>query len=226
MTDILYFEDKLGITTNYESLFRSIMHSVRLDPAGLRKFSLYRGYPHVNWLVPYANRKALTWNPERVHQIKEIVESVIRQVNPKLVICADPAALSVLGVPADYATLDVLRGGVYDFAGRKFLVTIPISAWHRQVKEKDLMIVNKGFTDKEEFNDYYLGVEGTSSSDSDDIPASGDDVDGDDSVGGGAEDEGDDTPVFYEPLIVPYGRFVITADLKKARRLLAGAGKQ
>jgi hypothetical protein len=218
MHEILYIEDKIGITNNYMSLWRAICFQHDVHPDSIKHINLYRDFPLTKWLAPFRNRKAPTWHPSSAGLIREKLESAVDKFKPKLVVSACPASLSVLGLEPEVATLDNLRGGVYfPFPARlelPMLITLPITAWHRSVKEKDLAAANRGFTDQEEFLESELHRIS-------DVGDSDEETDiNEEDTKALAEEAG---AMWYEPLIVPYGRFVLHADLQKAARLVARA---
>lgn len=223
MPTLLYIEDKLGVTDAYKSVFSGLLQAAGFAGYSIRQFSLYRmpGMRTTQWLIPYRNRKAPTWNPERLPKIRSLIEDVLATANPTVVICADPATVGILGLSEEWATLDNIRGGVYypfkPESDVPFVFTLPMNVWHTQVKEKDLMQANRGFSDKEEFEAFY-----NEESEAFEIatPESEDD-ETDDSSDDPSTDSSAEEQMFYEPLTVPYGRFVLRTDFAKAGRLAA-----
>jgi hypothetical protein len=233
---IIYLEDKLGVTSGYERIWSMLVASARLTGIPIWRYSIYRHYPQFQWLKPFANRKAPTWNPETLPSMRIAVSNFIESRQPSLVICADPASIGLLGLNAEWATLDKLRGGVYHpkiGIDIPWVVTLPISAWHSKIKEKDLAAVNRGFTDKESYIEAYSTItleNDDPSPDIESIDSDSDSVhpvenlsDSDDSLATVDEEVVSNLApeeLYYEPIVVPYGRFVLVADMKKAGRLL------
>lgn len=233
MTDLVYLADRVGVSSGYLPIFNMLLVQARIDPVEVRIFSVYRRYPQYNWVIPFANRKSPTWNPAHRERYAEILEILIDGWRPKVIVTADPASLWLTDADPSFATLDVLRGGVYEFSGVKVVVTLPITAWHQQVKEKDIAAANKGFTDKEEYESFYstsTDTEADGSADNDeneDVGESEDESSDQTADDVSSRDKDSDAELteklmFYTPLIVPYGRFVLTEDMKKAGRLLHG----
>lgn len=200
---ILYIEDKLGITQGYQNLFASLLLGCGISPAQVYPFSLYKKQNMPQLLTRYKNRKVPSFNPDQHAQsiIQATVESAVRTVKPSLIICTDPACLFMLVPEQAIATIDNLRGGVYKLFGITCLVTIPISAWHRQVKEKDIARLNDGFSDKDAWEQAHEN-------------------ESDDNDGPDDSDDEHDGAVWVEPVVIPFGQFVLKKDFGKAKRIL------
>lgn len=227
--DLVYIADKVGISTGYQNIWASMLLAAKIDQSRVRTISIYRQMPEMVWLRQYANRKAPTWNPSMVEHYRRWLDTIILAWRPTLILSADPASLWLCNADASFATLDNLRGGVYDYNGTKVLLTLPITAWHQQMKEKDIAAANKGFTDKNEFEEFYS----RSSSNDDDEESDEDSAEGTDgeaevteaaSDASGTDDD-HESQIFYTPLIVPYGKFVLNADMMKAGRIIRAAHK-
>lgn len=227
--DMVYLADRVGITSGYLPIWEMLLKQGRIEPSESRVFSVYKNQPNINWTVPYANRKAPTWNPAHVHRYRQMLDVLLTAWDPRLIVTADPASLFLTEADASYATLDVLRGGVYRYEGVKVLVTLPITAWHQQVKEKDIADANRGFTDKNEYEEFYERKSAGDEEDGSEGEEDGEDSDSESPDGGATSDgvgdrdvDSDDheTLMFYTPLIVPYGKFVLTHDMQKAGRLI------
>jgi hypothetical protein len=226
-TGIVYLEDKLGVTTGYERIWQLLVASARLTGTPIWRYSIYRHYPQIQWLKSFGSRKAPTWNPDSLGAMRAGIADYIKKTNPALVICADPASIGLLGILPEIATLDKLRGGVYHpniGVDVPWVITLPISAWHSKIKEKDLATVNKGFTDKDSYIQAYSTI--TIEADEDDpTDLESDSPSVDDPTPAVVDtqeltDDREPEALYYEPIVVPYGRFVLVADMKKAGRLL------
>lgn len=226
---LLYIEDKVGVTPGYLPLFEGLLTRAGFDQTSYRRFSIYRRYATTPFLVKFNhNRKALTWDPKKIRIIKDAAEEILLRLEPTVVMCACPAMIGILDLDPEWATLDNLRGGVYypfkSIPETPLVVTLPISAWHRQVKEKDLAAANKGFTDQEDFTDYYARkadeYEAAKAAKLDGTSENGVVIDNETGEELDERPDYDEDQMWYEPLAVPYGRFVIKADLNKAHRLM------
>lgn len=191
---ILLFEDKLGITTGYEGIWNSLLLKVGLAGTDVYRRNIYQRLgDKVSLLTRSGNRKSPGFNPDP--SVKRVVQawvdSQIDAVQPDLIICMDPAILWLFNPEWDQATLDNLRGGVYYLGRIPVVITLGISAWHNKKREKDIARLNDGFTDQEDWEEEF----------------------------GGDETDSETTNVWIEPLSIPYGRFILTADLQKAKRV-------
>jgi len=195
--NILLFEDKLGITEGYSSIWNSLLMKTQLSPTyNVHKRNSFRALGMTNvLLIRHGNRITPGFNTDITVQqnVKRWVIQQIQTVDPAIIICMDPVILFLFNPNWDQATLDNLRGGVYRILERPVVVSLPISAWHNVKKEKDIARMNEGFVDKEEYDEEH--------------------DDGD-------ESDHEVNQVWVEPVVVPYGKFVLNADLMKVNRIL------
>lgn len=197
---ILVLEDKLGITEAYMGSFESLALKAGLNTqhmviASIWKTVLGRKLP---LLIRKGNRVSPGFNPD-----PEISEAVLRwvtdlviQTKATAILCMDVALLGIVERSWQIATIDNLRGGVYPFRHSSlpraipFLVTVPISAINTQKKQKDIRAMNEGYESKSEWEE---------------------DHDEDDEEAG---------RFFIEPYSIPYGKWVLSSDLRKLQRLV------
>lgn len=134
---ILYLTDKMGVSDGYNKAF-----NLMLANAGLRRQQLI--ITHIYGLVKDAlvkkgNRKAPGFNADKIDEITAAFDQRVSAVQPDIIVCSCPA---VLGLFVDWnwslATLDKLRGGVYDYRGIPVVITFPITAIHSHVDERAL----------------------------------------------------------------------------------------
>lgn len=187
--DVLIFEDKLGITDNYQYLWNKLLSEARLDPTQCRKAKAYIApeFQNKKLLLRRGNRIEPTYNPDLHAELVQWMSKMIWHFEPKLLLIQDIGLLGTLGIDQEIASIDNVRGGVYTFNNLPALVTFPIHAVNTNQKPKDIKLLNNNHTSKAEFFE---------------------------------DDETEDDEVFVEPYTIPYGRWVLAADLRKARRLL------
>lgn len=191
---VLLLEDKLGISTGYEGIWQSLLAKTGFVGIDIHRRNIYKSLgAKVQLLTRSGNRIAPGFNPDpKVKRtVSEWVNMQVDSIRPDLILCMDPAVLWLFNPDWDQATLDNLRGGVYYLDGIPVVVMVGISAWHNKKREKDIAKLNDGFTDKEEWEEEH----------------------------GGDETDSETTNIWIEPLSIPYGRFILTADLQKARRV-------
>lgn len=190
---ILLLEDKLGITSGYMDIWDSLVLGAGLYPSSIRRFSAWKSpiASRFTLLTRKGNRKSPGFNPDPdvMSHLTTWVGHTAAQVKADMIICMDTALLGVVEPSWDIATLDNMRGSVYDFRGLPFLVITPISAIHTQKKPKDIRAMNDGAETKEDFED----------------------------------SDHDPEEFFVEPYTIPFGKRILSADLRKAARVYSVA---
>lgn len=188
---ILVLEDKLGITEGYMQSWASMCLAAGLRPDLMKRYSAWRSplaKDHM-LLTRKGNRKSPGFNPDP-HVKKDVRDWVIytaRHSNAEAILCMDVALLGIVEGKWDIATIDNLRGGVYDFYGIPWLVTVPISAIHNKKSTKDIKAMNDGHESEDDFEE---------------------------------DDERDEKEIWIEPYLIPFGKWLLSADLRKLHRIL------
>jgi|SRR5882762_1762630 len=198
MPSILLFEDKLGISAGYESIWANLL--IKTGFAGMeinRRNSFRHLGRQTQLLIRKGNRVSAGFNPDprSMDIVRAWVRTQVQLLQPAAIICMDPAILFMFNPDWDQATLDRLRGGVYKLMEKPVVISLPISAWHNVKKEKDIARMNEGFTEEEEWEAEH----------------------------GGDESDSEVNNIWLEPIIVPYGKFVLQKDLEKLNRILRRA---
>lgn len=154
---VLLFEDKLGITDGYQSAWQSLCIANGLNPQAFTRFSLWRIAAlarHVDkLLIRKGNRKSPGFNPATADIVREVFTKAVAAVNPEAILVMDVALLGLFEPDWGSATIDNMRGGVYDWQGIPVLITVPISAIHTQKKTKDIAMLNDGATSQDEWEE-------------------------------------------------------------------------
>ena len=195
----LLFEDKLGITAGYESIWQQLLLQQGFSGVSVERRSAYKALGgKLQLLIRKGNRVSPGFNPDPTTRrlVRTWVEQQMNIVKPTVCICMDPSLLFLFNEDWDQSTLDNMRGGHYEFLGVSFIISLGISAWHNKKSQKDIARLNEGYTDKEEWEAEHGGDE-------------------QDTEGLGA--------IWLEPVSVPYGKFVLRADLGKANRVMRRA---
>ncbi len=128
----------------------------------------------------------------------------------------------------EIASLEKLRGGCYVLFGIPWVVTLPMTAYHKSARSKDVAKLNEGFTEKGDFEDFMNDEMESDDDDEDSTSDSDDDSDSSDSDGdtsssqeSAARDKADNyRPQWFDPVIVPMGRVTLEFDFAKAGTLL------
>lgn len=200
---ILLFEDKLGISSGYEGIWQSLLLKTGLTGFETIRRNSFRSLGNkVQLLERQGNRKAPGFNRDSrsMAVVDRWARNQIRIINPSIVLCMDPAILFLCNPNWDQATLDNLRGGVYTIESIPFLIMLPISTWHTQKKESDIARMNDGFTIESEWDE-------ERQLDEDEL------------------NQTDMNRLWIEPVVVPYGRFILSTDLSKAKRIIERLGR-
>lgn len=215
---VLIFLDKLGITSGYESVWLKYCLISGLTALDVKfyRVSSYRKFGNAVRLLTYkGNRKTPGFNedPRVQRDIRSWYESAIDTLKPNAVVIMDPAMFFLVNEHWDQATTEKLRGGVYfaqcDGKPIPVLVMAAISSVFNKVSSKDIAAMNMGFANKEDFDSVYRrDTEQTSDEDEDD-----------------ADDDGIDSPTWFEPINIQYGRFCFEQDMHKLCRLLRGVNR-
>lgn len=216
---ILVFEDKLGITQGYRWHWESLVLKAGLYPSQMAHVSLWRSglERRIKLVIQKGNRKSPGFNPEvREHTLKWFLDMVNKH-QPEAVLIQDLALLHVVEPNWDNAILDNLRGGVYAIGQIKKLpviVSLPISAINSKKTPKDIAALNGGARSKDDWEERKNFFESkTIEGDGDEEPTEEDREETLNQYVGSDE-------IFFEPYVIPYGRFVILQDLFKLNRII------
>lgn len=134
---ILYLADKYGISGGYEPAFKKMVEakSVKIPRQRLILASIHNLIDKP--LVKYRNELTPRFNPDRKREIQAAVDQRINAIKPQLIVCADPVSLGLFtGWDQRVSTIDKCRGGVYWYKGIKVIVTLPVTAIHRNIDER------------------------------------------------------------------------------------------
>lgn len=231
---ILVFQDKLGITAGYESIWNSLLIGARIDGHNFKRFSSYNSpIGKLHLLIKKKNRKTPGFNPDIVGKVRQWFETHCDGNKPDAVLVMDPALFGLFESEWDSATTDKMRGGVYYYktsAGNKFpvVITTPISAVHRRMDPKEIAILNQGVYSEAEFYELQAQRKALSDAEEDDSESEDDEEtsEGSEEESKEPEEEKDDEEFheefFMPPYKIPYGRFVLRTDLGKLKRAAEG----
>lgn len=150
----LLLEDKLGISMGYRSTWSVMRAKSGLIQAQEVARSIWRSkHKQRQLLVKYRTRKVPAFNdsPAVFNAVEDWVEEMLLESEADAILCMDQALLGLVEPQQDVATIDNLRGGVYEFRGKPFMVTTPISAIHFGKNTRDIKMMNGGADSLEEW---------------------------------------------------------------------------
>lgn len=132
---ILYLCDKFGVSQGYEPAFTKMVQKAGIPRKQIILASIHGLIDKP--LVKYRNEKTLRFNDDRRAEIEEAIAVRVKAVKPQIIVCSDPVSLGYFAKwDIRAATLDKMRGGVYDYYGIPVIITIPITAIHRNIDER------------------------------------------------------------------------------------------
>jgi hypothetical protein len=132
---ILLLTDKFGVSQGYEPIFNKLLTSCKIRRQSVIIANVFNLMDKP--LVKYKNEKTPRFNPENRDKILQAVELRVKAIKPSVIVCADPVTLGIFANwDMGIATLDKMRGGVYEFHGIPVVITLPITAIHRNVDER------------------------------------------------------------------------------------------
>lgn len=211
---VLVFMDAIGITENYKPIWWKLLNGTGITEQNtyvvLRtSYTAFPGKKHLEWKK---TRKQPGFNTDAGSQnrVSQWVDECIKQHQPDLIVCFDPALLFLLNPDWSQATLDKLRGGLYIEKDVPWVVTLPLTAWHTKAKSTDIAKLNQGFVEKGDFNDFKQELE------YDSLNGESDDEEKD------YEEENEKARMeWHEPVVIPFGKIVLQKDFEKVARLLS-----
>lgn len=132
---ILYLTDKYGVSQGYEPAFGKMVQKSGVPRRNIIIANIFNLIDTP--LVKYKNEKTPRFNPNRKDEITRAVEQRINAVKPALIVCSDPVSLGLFtGWDIGVSTIDKCRGGVYFYRGIPVIITLPITAIHRNIDER------------------------------------------------------------------------------------------
>lgn len=154
---ILVFEDKLGITAGYEQAWSALLLNAKLPESSVLRRSIWKtaDLRSIPLLIKKGNRKSPGFNPDEEVQsrVHAWFRATVTALKPEVLVVMDVALLGIFESSWDIATIDNMRGGVYDYFGIPTVIITPISALHTQKKPKDISAMNAGAESKAEFEE-------------------------------------------------------------------------
>lgn len=132
---VLYLTDKYGVSSGYDPAFSRMVRRAGIPREKIIIANVHRLIDKP--LVKYKNEKTLRFNPDKKDEIRKAVDIRVNAIKPTLIVCSDPVSLGLFtGWDTRISTLDKCRGGVYEYNGITVIITLPVTAIHRNIDER------------------------------------------------------------------------------------------
>lgn len=137
---ILFITDRYKVSAGYEPAFTKMLNKSGIKRSDVTCADIYGLVESP--IRKYGNESTWKFDRDKTKQIEDAFRNRVGIIKPKLIVVACPA---VLGIFAKWdlrsATLDKMRGGVYDYDmgdGVKIpvIITFPITAIHQRIDQR------------------------------------------------------------------------------------------
>lgn len=134
---ILYMTDKFGVSQGYMPAFTRLVNKSGIPREAIAIAHIYNLVDKP--LMKKGNESVWRFNPEKLPELTAAFSQRVRAIRPTLIVVSDVALLGVLN-GGDYrgATIDKMRGGIYQFEGINCIVVLPITAINQRVDTRIL----------------------------------------------------------------------------------------
>lgn len=134
-TSILYLTDKYGVSQGYEPAFTKMVQAAKIPRARIIIANIWGLLEKP--IIKYKNENTPRFNPENIDKIKALVALRVKAVKPSVIVCSDLVSLGLFtNWDLRLSTIDKCRGGVYYYEGIPVIITLPVTAIHRNIDEK------------------------------------------------------------------------------------------
>lgn len=135
---ILYMTDKFKISPGYAPAFERMVNKCGIHRHQIITSDIYNLVDKP--LKKYRSTDKLwKFGKDKLPEIRRAFSQRVRAIRPSLIVVSCPAVIGVLAEgDVRVATLEKMRGGVYEFEGIKCIVTYPITAIHQRVDSRVL----------------------------------------------------------------------------------------
>ena len=129
---ILFMTDRYKVSQGYEPAFTRMLNKSGIQRSQVVTADIYGLVSQP--LKKKGNETTWKFNEDKTREIEEAFRNRINIIKPSLIVVACPA---VLGIFAKWdlrmATLDKMRGGVYEYEGIPVVIVFPITAIHQRL---------------------------------------------------------------------------------------------
>lgn len=129
---ILYMTDKFRVSPGYAPAFERLVNKAGIHRGQIITSDIYNLVDKP--LAKRANEVTWKFNPEQYDAIERAFAQRVRATRPAVIVVSCPAVIGVLAKgDRRLATLEKMRGGVYEYDGIPTIVTYPITAIHQRI---------------------------------------------------------------------------------------------
>lgn len=145
---ILLMTDKYKVSQGYEPAFTKLLQKAGLNRSAVATADIYNLVKDP--IKRYGNEKSWKFNNEKTAEIEAAFQNRLNIIKPTLIVIADPACAGIFAKwDVRSASLDKMRGGVYDYQGIPVVITYPITAIHQKLDTR-LVQNEDGESDQQE----------------------------------------------------------------------------
>lgn len=129
---ILFITDKFKVSQGYEPAFTKMLQRSGIPRSAVTTTDIYSLVKDP--IRKYGNEVTWKFDIEKKDAIMQAFDSRVNIIKPKLIVVADPACAGIFAKwDLKIATLDKMRGGVYEYRGIPVIITYPITAIHQKL---------------------------------------------------------------------------------------------
>lgn len=145
---ILYITDKFQVSQGYEPAFTKMLQQSKIPRSAVVTADIYRLVSKP--LKKYGNEVTWKFDVDKKEEIESAFRNRVSIIRPKLIVIGDPACVGIFAKwDLRIATLDKMRGGVYEYQGIPVIITLPITAIHQKLDTR-LVTNEDGEEDRQE----------------------------------------------------------------------------
>lgn len=135
MGRILYMTDKFGVSSGYAPAFEAMLRKCGIQRGSVALSHIYNVVEKP--LIRKGQEKTWKFDPEKLDKIRAAFVQRVRAIRPDLIVVSCPALLGVLAEgDSRIATIEKMRGGVYQFEGITTIVAYPITAINQRIDSR------------------------------------------------------------------------------------------
>jgi hypothetical protein len=131
---ILFFTDRYKVSAGYEPAFGKLLRKSGINRSDVVTVDIYGLVDSP--IRKYGNETTWKYDKDKTLQIEQAFANRFNIIKPKMIVVADPACLCLFTNNLKMATLDKMRGGVYEYEGVPVIITFPITAIHQRVDQR------------------------------------------------------------------------------------------